>query len=165
MLEINYLKSRRKALLIFMSILSFFLVIYFSQLLGWGSVNSMYWLCGGLGFGSGFSVLYITMSAEQFGTNLRATAATTIPNMVRGALPLINFLFLRADNHAQYEIRVYADKMLDTVKKWVPITYQAFMDYRSKFGEIVPMKSRTQVGWAFTVFCANHFILNWRVGR
>jgi hypothetical protein len=35
---------------------------------------------------------------------------------------------------------------------------QAFIDYRSKFGEIVPMKSRTQVGWAFTVFCANHFI-------
>jgi hypothetical protein len=34
------------------------------------------------------------MAAEQFGTNLRATAATTIPNMVRGALPLINFLFL-----------------------------------------------------------------------
>jgi hypothetical protein len=34
------------------------------------------------------------MAAEQFGTNLRATAATTIPNMVRGALPLINLLFL-----------------------------------------------------------------------
>lgn len=85
----NYLKSRRKALLIFMSILSVFLVIYFSQLFGWGSVNSMYWLCGGLGFGSGFSVLYITMSAEQFGTNLRATTAISIPNVVRGILPLI----------------------------------------------------------------------------
>ena len=34
------------------------------------------------------------MGAEQFGTNLRATAATTIPNMVRGALPLINMMFL-----------------------------------------------------------------------
>jgi hypothetical protein len=34
------------------------------------------------------------MGAEQFGTNLRATAATTIPNMVRGALPLINLLFI-----------------------------------------------------------------------
>ncbi len=49
----------------------------------------MYWLCGGLGFGSGFSVLYITMSAEQFGTNLRATTAISIPNVVRGILPLI----------------------------------------------------------------------------
>jgi thymidylate synthase (FAD) len=45
-------------------------------------------------------------------------------------LNLMNFLFLRGDNHAQYEIRVYAEKMLDTVKKWVPITHAAFLDYR-----------------------------------
>ena len=51
-------------------------------------------------------------------------------------LNLLNFLFLRADNHAQYEIRVYADKMLETVKRWVPITYQAFMDYRVGAAEI-----------------------------
>jgi len=51
-------------------------------------------------------------------------------------LNLLNFLFLRADDHAQYEIRVYAEKMLDTVKKWVPITYQAFMDYRVGAAEI-----------------------------
>jgi len=51
-------------------------------------------------------------------------------------LNLLNFLFLRADNHAQYEIRVYADKILDTVKRWVPITYQAFMDYRVGAAEI-----------------------------
>ena len=45
-------------------------------------------------------------------------------------LNLMNFLRLRADHHAQYEIRAYADAMLDTLKKWVPITYDAFMDYR-----------------------------------
>jgi thymidylate synthase (FAD) len=45
-------------------------------------------------------------------------------------LNLLNFLFLRADSHAQYEIRVYAEAMLDTVKKWVPITHSAFLDYR-----------------------------------
>ena len=45
-------------------------------------------------------------------------------------LNLLNFLFLRADSHAQYEIRVYADIMLETVKKWVPITHAAFLDYR-----------------------------------
>jgi len=45
-------------------------------------------------------------------------------------LNLMNFLRLRADHHAQYEIRVYADIMLDTLKKWVPITHEAFMDYR-----------------------------------
>jgi len=45
-------------------------------------------------------------------------------------LNLMNFLRLRADDHAQYEIRAYADAMLDTLKKWAPITYEAFMDYR-----------------------------------
>ncbi len=45
-------------------------------------------------------------------------------------LNLMNFLRLRVDKHAQYEIRVYADAMLDTLKRWVPITYEAFMDYR-----------------------------------
>jgi len=45
-------------------------------------------------------------------------------------LNLMNFLFLRGESHAQYEIRVYAEKMLDTVKKWVPITHAAFLDYR-----------------------------------
>jgi len=45
-------------------------------------------------------------------------------------LNLLGFLSLRADAHAQYEIRVYAEAMLDTVKRWVPMTYAAFMDYR-----------------------------------
>ena len=43
---------------------------------------------------------------------------------------LLHFLALRADGHAQYEIRVYADAMLDIVRKWVPLTYAAFEDYR-----------------------------------
>ena len=54
----------------------------------------MYWVCTALGFSTGFWAIFVTMGAEQFGTNLRATAATTIPNMVRGALPMINIIFL-----------------------------------------------------------------------
>ena len=45
-------------------------------------------------------------------------------------LNLLNFLSLRADSHAQYEIRAYAQAMTETLKKWVPITFEAFMDYR-----------------------------------
>ena len=45
-------------------------------------------------------------------------------------LNLMNFLRLRADSHAQYEIRAYADVMTDSLKRWVPIAYEAFMDYR-----------------------------------
>ncbi len=88
----KYLRSRKKALYIFYGITALFLILYF-VLRGGGSAQSLYWICAGLGFGAGFSVIYITMSAEQFGTNLRATAAVTIPNMVRGALPLILLLF------------------------------------------------------------------------
>ncbi len=54
----------------------------------------MYFACTVLGFSTGFWAIFVTMGAEQFGTNLRATAATTIPNMVRGALPLINLMFV-----------------------------------------------------------------------
>ncbi len=43
---------------------------------------------------------------------------------------LLHFLSLRADPHSQYEIRVYADAMLDTVRRWVPITHEAFANYR-----------------------------------
>ncbi len=88
----NYLHSRKKTLYIFYGITAMFMFLFFA-LKGGGSAMNMYLLCMGLGFGSGISVLYITMSAEQFGTNLRATAAISIPNLVRGCLPLVLLLF------------------------------------------------------------------------
>ena len=57
------------------------------------TVNMYYFFCVWLGLGTGYWALFVTMGAEQFGTNIRATAATTIPNMVRGALILMIFLF------------------------------------------------------------------------
>lgn len=88
----NYIKSRKKTLVIYYIITSVFIFLFFA-LKGGGSAFNMYLLCMGLGFGSGISVLYITMSAEQFGTNLRATAAISIPNLVRGFVVPIFFLF------------------------------------------------------------------------
>ena len=87
----NRLRSRKKALFIFYGITAFFILLFFLQ--DHGTAAGMYFICAGLGYGSGFTVVYITMSAEQFGTNLRATAAVSIPNMVRGMLPLIILLF------------------------------------------------------------------------
>ena len=87
----NIIKSRKKALFVFYSIAICFMVLYFVQ--HNETAQHMYWICMGLGFGSGISVLYISMSAEQFGTNLRSTATTSIPNFVRGGLVLISFLF------------------------------------------------------------------------
>jgi MFS family permease len=88
----QYFKSRKKALLFFYSLTIIAMGLFFSSLNN--KDNTMYLLCGFLGFSTGYWAIFNTMAAEQFGTNLRATAATTIPNMVRGALPLINFLFL-----------------------------------------------------------------------
>ncbi len=88
----QYFKSRKKALLLFYSFTILSLLFFFSSYNE--SNTTMYVACAALGFSTGFWAIFVTMGAEQFGTNLRATAATTIPNMVRGALPLINMMFL-----------------------------------------------------------------------
>lgn len=88
----QYFKSRKKALLIYYMLTIVGLILFFS---GYNrSDSTMYAICTLLGFSTGFWAIFVTMGAEQFGTNLRGTAATTIPNMVRGALPLINMMFL-----------------------------------------------------------------------
>ncbi len=88
----QYFKSRKKALYLFYALTIVAVGLFFSPLNN--SDVAMYAICTLLGFSTGFWAIFVTMGAEQFGTNLRATAATTIPNMVRGALPLMNMMFL-----------------------------------------------------------------------
>jgi hypothetical protein len=88
----QYFKSRKKALYLFYSLTIISGIAFFSPLNS--NDSSMYAICAALGFSTGFWAIFVTMGAEQFGTNLRATAATTIPNVVRGALPLMNLLFI-----------------------------------------------------------------------
>ena len=88
----QYFKSRKKALMLFYILSIIGMVLFFSPFNN--NDSRMYLICAFLGFSTGYWAIFNQMAAEQFGTNLRATAATTIPNMVRGALPLINFLFL-----------------------------------------------------------------------
>lgn len=91
----QWFRSRKKALYLFYGITAVFMVLFFTA--QWhGSASMMYWICGGLGFGTGFWAIFVTMGAEQFGTNLRATAATTIPNMVRGMLAAFIIPMFRA---------------------------------------------------------------------
>lgn len=87
----QYFKSRKKALYLFYVLCIISAILFFSPVNNNDTV--MYAICLALGFSTGFWAIFVTMGAEQFGTNIRATAATTIPNMVRGALPLINFMF------------------------------------------------------------------------
>ena len=87
----QWLRSRKKALFIFYALTIISLVVFFN--LQNASSTAMYAVCFALGFSTGFWAIFVTIAAESFGTNLRATAATTVPNMVRGALPLITILF------------------------------------------------------------------------
>ena len=85
------LQSRKKTLYLFYGITIFFTGLFFFQ--NGGSATTFYLICFGMGFGAGFNVIYLTLGVEQFGTNLRASADISIPNMVRGSLPLIILLF------------------------------------------------------------------------
>lgn len=80
----NWLKSRKMA--IFYMMLFTIVGVLLMLFSGIKSANMYYFYCVWLGLGTGYWALFVTMGAEQFGTNIRATAATTIPNMVRGML-------------------------------------------------------------------------------
>ena len=96
----HWLKSRKKALYIFYVFTAVAIIFFFNQTNG--TAAQMYVICAALGFGTGFWAIFVTMAAEQFGTNLRATAATTVPNMVRGALPLMLLLFNGFQKYTDY---------------------------------------------------------------
>jgi MFS family permease len=85
------LQSRKKAMFIFLLITCFAMSLYFT--IASGSIEAFYIVCALLGFGTGFWAIFITIASEQFGTNIRATVTTTVPNFVRGALVPITALF------------------------------------------------------------------------
>ncbi len=83
------IKSRKRAIFIFLSITTAAMVVYFHA--GPLSLAAFYWVCFGLGVGCGYWAMFVTVASEQFGTNIRATATTTVPNFVRGAVPLLTW--------------------------------------------------------------------------
>lgn len=87
----QFLNSRKKVMATF---LGFNLIMVFIYLSAQGiSSFAFYLLCMALGFSVGYWVIFVTIAAEQFGTNIRATVATTVPNFVRGSLPPIILLY------------------------------------------------------------------------
>lgn len=87
----QWMKSRKNSLWLF-HVITMAGVIWFFNLQG-ALPATVYWVCLVLGFGTGFWAMFVTMAAEQFGTNIRATVATTVPNMARGSLVLVTALF------------------------------------------------------------------------
>ena len=87
----QYLKSRREVVLLFLSLTTLAIVLYLS--LSGMSTSMFYFNCFLLGVSIGYWALFVTIAAEQFGTNLRATVATTVPNFIRGAVVPLTFSF------------------------------------------------------------------------
>lgn len=85
------LKSRLKVVYIYLSLSAVGCIAYFS--LYDLSLQHFYWLCGGIGLTAGYWVIFMTIATEQFGTNIRATVTTTVPNFVRGAVVPLTLLF------------------------------------------------------------------------
>ena len=92
----QYVKSRRKIVLLFILLSSLLVLVYLLAPLK--TLSAFYWVCILLGFANGYWALFVTVAAELFGANLRATVATTVPNFVRGAvIPLTTvFIYLKA---------------------------------------------------------------------
>jgi MFS family permease len=84
-------RSRKKVVLLFLLLTVAAVAVYFMAH-GIGAAG-FYAICGALGFGIGYWAIFVTVAAEQFGTNLRATVATTVPNFVRGMTVPITMLF------------------------------------------------------------------------
>jgi len=92
----QFIGSRRKVVAGFLAITAAAVAWYLTQ--SEPSRAGFYAACGALGFGIGYWAVFVTVGAEQFGTNLRATVATSVPNFVRGSVPLLtaSFKYLRA---------------------------------------------------------------------
>lgn len=87
----QWLRSRKYSVLLFLGLMSALIGVYVTQS-GW-SEAAFYTLCAALGFSAGYWAVFVTIGAEQFGTNIRATVATTVPNFVRGAVVPITLSF------------------------------------------------------------------------
>jgi MFS family permease len=85
------LRSRKKVVALFMALSVLGMVLYFT--VASSSLVAFYASCLGLGVAVGYWAVFVTIASEQFGTNIRATATTTVPNFVRGAVPLITTSF------------------------------------------------------------------------
>ena len=119
------LESRKQAMHVFYVITMIGMLVFFTS----STALQLYISTGIMGFGTGFWAVFVTIGAENFGTNLRATAATTIPNMVRGSLNGITALFLALN--AKF---TYVNAGIVTAVAVMLITYWAISGLQETFG-------------------------------
>jgi len=130
------LKSRKKVVLLFLLLTICAIGLYFLQ--GSQSPAFFYGVCLVLGFASGYWAIFVTVAAEQFGTNLRATVATTVPNFVRGMVVPITLLFQMFRRHLGLEGGALAVGAICVVAAFFALasleeTFHKDLDYYEEF--------------------------------
>ena len=130
------LKSRKKVVLLFLLLTVAAVAAYFSA--QGVSAALFYAICALLGFGIGYWAIFVTVAAEQFGTNLRATVATSVPNFVRGMTIPITMLFQLARRHLGIEAGALAVGALCLVIALISLsrlqeTFHKDLDYFEEF--------------------------------
>ena len=88
----QWLGSRRRVVLGFLLFTTALVAVFLTRT--GGTATQLYALCAAMGFGIGYWAVFVTIAAEQFGTNLRATVTTSVPNFVRGSVPLLTAAFI-----------------------------------------------------------------------
>lgn len=131
----QYVKSRRKIVLLFILLSSLLILIYLLAPLK--TLGAFYWVCILLGFANGYWALFVTVAAELFGANLRATVATTVPNFVRGAvIPLTTlFIYLKAPLGIMYSaltVGVFTVVIALIALNYLDETFTKDLDYVEK---------------------------------
>lgn len=128
----QWFRSRKKTLYFFYALNIIAFVLFFTAQNG--TAARMYFFCALLGFSTGYWAIFVTAAAEQFGTNIRATAATTVPNIVRGSLPLIIILFNQLQPAFTYLDAAFITGcivlLVSIIAAWLlPETYHKNLDY------------------------------------
>ena len=128
----QYLKSRKKVILLFIVSSFFFVVLYL--LFPTQNLTTFYILCSCLGVCNGYWTLFVTVAAELFGTNLRATVATSAPNFVRGATIPLTALFILGKNnigvaYGTLAVAVLAYGIALLALRFLEETYSKDLDY------------------------------------
>ena len=133
----QWLKSRRKVVMLFLILT---LIVTISFLFGSKQMSETryYFFCFLLGASTGYWAIFVTIAAEQFGTNIRSTAANTVPNFVRGSVFIIVSLFVVLCNFFSIGISALLVGMLSLITAFWGVyhlkeTFSKDLNYHEEF--------------------------------
>jgi MFS family permease len=121
----QFLRSRKKVVYLYLAFTAV-LMFYFLFLMKGASAEHYYLISFLLGTASGYWAIFVTIASEQFGTNIRSTVTNTVPNFVRGSVPVITSSF-------GFFTAIFANNILSAlIVGIICVALAAWANYRSK---------------------------------